>query len=99
GAHFGLWRIGDRVHTRQSRIDAGLVLAHDLHHAAAVYFVDRDVRARFGLDLLDHTATGSDHRTDRFLRDLDGDDARCMFLVILAWLVQHLHHFTQNVQA
>jgi hypothetical protein len=61
--------------------------------------VDADVRTGLGLDLLDHTATGADHGTDALFRDLDGDDARCVLLVIGAGRIQHLVHLTQDVQA
>src|SRR5436190_3216915 len=54
GAYFGLGRVRDGVHAGQGGIDARLVLAHDLHHTAAIHLVDRDVRAGLGLDLLDH---------------------------------------------
>ena len=73
------------------------IIGCDVDYALAVDFIDSDDSAGLGLDLLDGLATLSDDGSDEFLVDLEGLDPRNERLVVLARLVDALHHFTHDV--
>ena len=82
-----------------SLLHGGSIVRGDVHNTLAVDLIDGDDSAGLGLDLLDGLATLSDDSSDEVLIDLEGLDSRNERLVVLARLVETLHHLAHDVHS
>ena len=83
----------------QRSLDGILVRCGDFDHAFAIDVLDADVRLGVGLNLLDDLSTWADDGSDAVARNLQGDNAWGMVLVIVAWLRELRQHGFADVVA